>query len=127
MTKGAGERRCLRRVQRREPRLAAIASLTSRAAPESIHGILTRGDLSSGAVRRAVLALLVATAALAGSGGPSLAAGHTVASYVLSAEYKGTYHFEDHQAFQGEKYDAVETFKWDELGTLTVRGDTGAV
>ena len=48
-------------------------------------------------------------------------------TYVVSAEYKGTYHFEDHQSFQGEKYDAVETFKWDAVGALTVRGDTGAV
>ena len=42
-------------------------------------------------------------------------------TYVLSAEYKGTYHFEDHHTFQGQKLDSVETYTWDARGTETVK------
>ena len=74
-----------------------------------------------------VLSVLGGSVAFGAAASESAATSGAGSTYVLSAEYKGTYHFEDHQSFQGEKYDSVETFKWDAVGALTVRGDTGAV
>ena len=93
--------------------------------------------MSCGVLRRVVFVLVVVLAfAASGAGGaPASGAGAPLTvgtdragpTHVLTAEYEGTYHFEDHQEFQGEKLDSIETFKWDAHGALTVRGDTGAV
>ena len=71
--------------------------------------------------------VVVCCFAAAVTGSVDAATGEAASTYVLSAEYTGTYHFEDHWSVQGEKLDSVETFKWDAVGTETVKGDTGAV
>jgi hypothetical protein len=64
-------------------------------------------------MRSAVLLVVVAIAATllgsaSGTQRTSVLEARAASTYVLSAEFKGTYHFEDHETFQGRKLDSVE-------------------
>jgi hypothetical protein len=46
---------------------------------------------------------------------------------VLTAEYKGTYHFEDHFNSNGSVLNTVESYSWDEVETDTVEVSSGDI